>query len=528
MTKRMSGNVFARALRAARRTLVLLATGDVRLTETGNQLRRLQRSADQTAARVRATEKASVHVQTKRLSSLRESVDDLRSEMRDWRQQTTLQLQRLQSRSSAEPSRGGQPQAFGGPAIPLTIEGPGPGYRRPADAAAHPDPDGKEWLTLTACPYCGDERSVAVLEWNKLILLEVAPDDDSARYDYVMCSACGVLYASRRPVGRRYQYLLEHFGEVTAKQGGGAAIKNPLLNPYALTTDDEAQLRRMAARGVFVSEHLGLSKREYLEGLVKDRFENSMHVDLLGNLVPVKGARVLELRPRTGAIAESLRRLFGADVSVVPMWESQQLLLKEVYGFESRGLVDYDHFVSPFEGPFNLIVCNHMLTHMLRPADFLRELRSLLTAEGYVYFYNEPEDLEYLDGGQSMIAHFNPLHMHGFDQRALVRMLAANGFEVVFVKGRGASHLCLARLNDHATRSSMSDAERTVRLARLEAARDRAVLKMPAAMRGRVAGSWSGAIGRALEAGDVEFDSKGHLRFVAANRRRRYVETDEE
>lgn len=521
MTNSMRGGVFARALRAAKGALVLLATGDARLRELGDQLRRLQKSADQTAGRVRTIEKASVHVQTKRLASIRESVDDLRTEMRDWRQQSTLQLQRLQFRPSAESARDGQVPILGGAAIPLTVEGPGPAYRRPADGAAPPDPDGVEWLILAACPYCGHEHSTHVLEWNKLIMLEIAPDDDSSRYNYVMCHACGVLYASRRPVGRRYRYLLEHFGEVTAKQGGGAAIKNPLLNPYALTPEDEAQLRTMASRGVFVSEHLGLEKREYLEGLVKDRFENSMHVDLLGNLVPLSGARVLELRPRTGAIAESLRRLFGAEVSVVPMWESQQLLLKEVYGFESHGLVDFDHFVSPFEGPFNLIVCNHMLTHMLRPAEFLRELRSRLTEEGYVYFYNEPEDLEYLDGGQSMIAHFNPLHMHGFDQRALVRMLAANGFEVVFVKGRATNHLCLARRTDLATWAPMTDAERAARIARLEAARDRAILKLPAAVRGRVAGSWSGAVSRALDAGDVEFDPKGHLRFVAASRRRR-------
>ncbi len=524
----MQGNVFARVFRAAKASIVLMATGDARLKELGDQLRRLQKSADQAATRVRTIEKTSVHVQTKRLASLRESVDDLRAEMRDWRQQTTLQLQRLQSRQSSNPTDSARATAFGGPAIPLTVNGPGPSYSRPADGVAHPDPEGLEWLTLTECPYCGDSHSTDILEWNKLIMLDVAPDDESARYAYVMCHACGVLYASRRPVGRRYLYLLEHFGEVTAKQGGGAAIKNPLLNPYALTAEDEVQLRQMASRGVFVSEHLGLEKREYLEGLVKDRFENSMHVDLLGNLVPLKGARVLELRPRTGAIAESLRRLFGADVSVVPMWESQQLLLKEVYGFESRGLVDFDHFVSPFDGPFNLIVCNHMLTHMLRPAAFLRELRSRLADDGYVYFYNEPEDLEYLDGGQSMIAHFNPLHMHGFDQQALVRMLAANGFEVVFVKGRNINHLCLARRSDHTTWTPMTEAERASRVARLEAARDRAILKLPASVRGRVASSWSGAVRRALDAGDVEFDAKGHLRFIAASRRGRRTAPAEE
>lgn len=498
--------------------------GSARLRDIGDRLRRAEKSEAQAGDRLRQIEKTVGRVHAKRFESLQASIDELHSEVREWRQQSTLQLQKLQ-RGDGAASRvskdGGRGPDLGGPAIPLTVEGPGPGYGRPADGVAHPDPDGREWLVLDACPCCGHAVRTPILEWNKLIMLEVAPDEGSARYDYMLCHACGVLYASRRPVGKRFRYLLEHFGEVTAKQGGAAEIKNPMLNPYALSAEDEAQLRAMASRGVFVSEHLGLHKREYLEGLVKDRFENSVHVDLIGNLVPVKNARVLELRPRTGAIAESLRRLFGADVSVVPMWESQQLLLKEVYGFESRGLVDYDHFVSPFGGPFDLVVCNHMLTHMLRPAEFLAEVRSRLTPSGFVYFYNEPEELEYVAGGQSMIAHFNPLHMHGFDQRALVRILAANGFEVVFVKARNQNHLCLARRNDAVNWEPITDQQREARIERLKAARDRAILKVPASVRGRVSDSWKDALERSLDAGDVEFDQKGQLRFVTVSRRRR-------
>jgi hypothetical protein len=93
---------------------------------------------------------------------------------------------------------------------------------------------------------------------------------------------------------------------------------------------------------VFVSDHQGLRTVEYLDGLLKDRFENSVHVDVIGSLLNPRGARVLELRPRTGAISESLRRLFGAEVHGMPIWESQRFLLKEVYGIDSPGLVNYD------------------------------------------------------------------------------------------------------------------------------------------------------------------------------------------
>ena len=47
--------------------------------------------------------------------------------------------------------------------------------------------------------------------------------------------------------------------------------------------------------------------------------------------------------------------------------------------------------------------------------------------------------------GKSIIAHLNPLHMQTFDRSAMVRALAANGFEVTFIKARNSSFLVLAR-----------------------------------------------------------------------------------
>ena len=43
-------------------------------------------------------------------------------------------------------------------------------------------------------------------------------------------------------------------------------------------------------------------------------FSGGLVQDLLGNLVQPNGARVLEVRPRAGTIAESLRRLYNASV----------------------------------------------------------------------------------------------------------------------------------------------------------------------------------------------------------------------
>jgi 2-polyprenyl-3-methyl-5-hydroxy-6-metoxy-1,4-benzoquinol methylase len=42
------------------------------------------------------------------------------------------------------------------------------------------------------------------------------------------------------------------------------------------------------------------------------------------------------------------------------------------------GAIDYDQFTIPFEGTFDLIVANHMLTHIVRLDRFFNELRAHL------------------------------------------------------------------------------------------------------------------------------------------------------
>ena len=456
------------------------------------------------------------------LATLRRDIDAVRQDVSDQLRRTNLHLsavmrvlQELRASTDGHGGNGVATKRLSGRAIPITVNAEQPHWSPVIDGEIHPDPAGHEWLLLDRCPFCGHDERTSVVEWNKLIMLAKAPDQQSARYNYSCCHRCGVVYAARRPCGQRFLFLLEHFGEVTGKAAADGVIPNPLLNPYPLSDKDKEQLRRMAAHGVWVSEHLGLKTTEYLEGALKDRFENSVHVDLLANLVKPENARVLEVRPRAGTIAESLRRLYNANVSVMPMWESQKFLLKELYGFDAQGLIDYDHFQIPFEGRFDLIVCNHILVHSVRPAEFLREVHAHLNPGGYVYLYNEPEDRQVLEEGKSIIAHLNPLHMQTFDRSAIVRALAACGFEVTFIKARNSSFLVLARAIDgKVSWTPISPAMLTQRIEAYRLARDRAILRLPADMRQRLAGDWAGAIEHGLASGTLEFDDEGQLRFA--------------
>jgi SAM-dependent methyltransferase len=515
---RLLAGALAAPLRAAR----LLIRGERQLAEVREVARSARNATVQLAADVCHVDER-LQKQSDRLNQIEDQLDAMRRDGSEALLRVNLQLSAIlralrnsSDRPGHESRDGGRQRRLSGRSIPISIGSAEPQWDSVIGGDVHPDPKGEQWLLLDKCPFCGHGERTVVVEWNKLIMLQKAPDQQSARYDYSLCHACGVVYASRRPVGERFLFLLRHFGEVTGKAAADGVIPNPLLNPYPLSEADNERLRRMASRGVWVSEHLGLRTSEYVEGALKDRFENSVHVDVLGNLVQPTNARVLEIRPRAGTIAESLRRLYHADVSVMPMWESQKFLLKELYGFDAKGLIDYDHFQVPFEGRFDLIVCNHMLVHAVRPPDFLREIHGRLNPGGYVYFYNEPEDRQVLGETKSIIAHLNPLHMQTFDRSAMVRALAANGFEVSFIKARNSSFMVLARAATAPVPwTPLSPEQLAERREAYRLARDRAILRLPADTRERLGSEWPLAIERGLARGALEFDEKGQLRFAA-------------
>jgi SAM-dependent methyltransferase len=493
---------------APRRALRLLSHGFSRLVRNGRDTNEmaesLLRHLERQGKSLRRLEKENKRVH-----------DELRSLKREVHErllQYHLQLGRLVRAVDGDVSAAPQ---LSRRSVPMDVE-PGEPLTWGAIGDAPPDPEEREWLLLDACPVCSGSERTVVSPWNKFLLLDKSPDAGSARYDYSVCHACGVLYAARRPVGGRYRFLLEHFGEVTAKRGGTAEISNRVLNPYPLSEADKDELRRLAARGVFVSDHTGLRSSEFLAPMLRDRMENSTHTDIIGALLAPRGARVLEVRSRAGTILDGLRKAWGADVFAMPIWESQQFLLREMYGITTSDLIDFEHFEIPFDGPFDLIITNHMFTHVLQPQAFFAALRRRLKPGGHIYLHNEPDDVEFLAGKQSMIATLNPLHLQAFDQASIVRGLAANGFETVFLKRRNLAHVLLARmLPEPPAFQPMGEREQRTRINAYQRAFDRAVLGMDESRRSRVAAEWPAIVERAVARGVAEYDERGIVRLVA-------------
>ncbi len=437
-----------------------------------------------------------------RLDALRKRIDELERPIRSLDEQHAAL--RIAVRGLASAVSAGS-EAVRGPVMPVSAKDDHP------PPAGTPSGASVTMLDVRQCPMCAHVNRTPVCEYNRLILLDTDTDEAVKRYDYSMCHACGLVYATHRPCGPTLTDLMLRFDDNLGRSQRPRTTPHAVLNPLPLTDKDRNALRSRAARGVFVSEHLGLPVTSYLSGAQRDRLANSAHVELLGSLLDLKGARVLELRPRLGSILAGLQRLHGADVYALPLFESQQFLIEELYGIKSPHLLNLDEFEVPFEGTFDLIVANHVFTHAVRPGDLFRCLRSRLRPGGHVYLYNEGEDAEFLKEGKSMINTLNPFHLQAFDGAVLSRSLAAIGLETVF-SGHHDGLVCLLRAGPPAP-PQMDPGELTNRISQYLRARDSAILRLPESERGRYKSEWSAVLERAVAAGVAQIDDKGRLRL---------------
>ena len=380
-------------------------------------------------------------------------------------------------------------------------------------------------LQVDRCPVCGSSDATPhVCRYNKFITYDRMPDAAAPVYEFSLCHQCGIVYATRRPSGARYDWLLEHFEETIGRAALGAQRSGKLtLSSYALTDEMRENLKGLAARGVFVSDHSGVTRKEFVPTLMVDRFANAAHVELIGSLIPLQNARVLEVRSRLGGISAALHRLYNADCSVMTLFENQQFLIHEVYGFPTRWPIDFDEFSIPFEGSFDLIVAKHMFTHAVHPRAFLETIRHHLRPGGHLYIYSEFVEAEFLDEPHSMFNTMNPFHMQTFNTSSAVRALEANGFQMVFCTMIDGHLAALARMIEDvpSDRTRMPDDERKRRTRLYRIAADLAVLQMPEALRGRVADQWDGALARSVANGTAAILKGGRIKVQAPKEAKR-------
>src|SRR5262245_17706357 len=98
-------------------------------------------------------------------------------------------------------------------------------------------------LHVDRCPVCGSPDATRdVCRYNKFITYEHIPDAACVFSDFALCHACGVVYATRRPAGERYEWLLDHFEETIGRTAIGEQRSGKLtLSSYALTPELHAE-----------------------------------------------------------------------------------------------------------------------------------------------------------------------------------------------------------------------------------------------------------------------------------------------
>jgi hypothetical protein len=368
---------------------------------------------------------------------------------------------------------------------------------------------------LTACTVCGGDVSSPVCEFNRFVVMDDAPDAEAMRADYALCHRCGVVFARRRPVGDRFRFLLERFEETIGRQAADAQRGVKVLGSRRLSPTEAEHLRSRASQPVFASEFPRIKGRTHLPNLLRDRLAVAAHVEIIGSLVELNQPRVLEIRPRFGAIGASLRRLYGGETFALPLFEVQQLLVREVYGTHADYLLDYESLAIPYDGCFDLVVANHLLTHAVRPCETLARIRQRLTPGGYLYLYNEPDERDFLETSKSIFATLNAFHLQTFDSASLGRALLSAGFEPIFIGHYHENCVALARVTAEAKPwDPISKKDLTRRRAKYAHARDMGILSLPETRRGFFSKDWEAVVERAFAARAIDFDGDGNLRVV--------------
>lgn len=373
-------------------------------------------------------------------------------------------------------------------------------------------PAGPDMHVVDQCGVCGSSERTLVLEFNRFATLDTAPDEGSRQYDYAVCHGCGVLYATRRPVGARYRTLLEGFQETLGRVPRGMPPdRQPMLYPYALTPEERRSLTERASRGVWQSEHE--SRRAGMPQLWRDRLANAPHIELLSSLAPVRGAAVLEFRPRSGAIGAALRERFGATADILPLFESQAVIAEAAYGLRALGLLDYETFDVPGDRTYDLVVGNHLLVHAVRPERFFQMLRDRVRPGGHVYVYNEPDDSEYLVGTASVIRVLNAFHLQAFDGPTLQHAFALNGFATRFMAHTdGYNLVLLAERVEEAPPPPRAPADVRARVTAYQQARLSALIRALPETESLVNCDWAAVTREAVARGLAELDVKGRVR----------------
>jgi SAM-dependent methyltransferase len=239
------------------------------------------------------------------------------------------------------------------------------------------------------------------------------------------------------------------------------------------------------------------------------------HLMLLADHVDLHGARVLDIRAKTGGFLDALRSAFGADVYALPAFEPDRFVIEQHYGIPAVATIDFERFEIPYDGEFDVILSKHMFTHALNPADYFATLRSKLKPGGTAYVYVENDDSMMWQRRKNLIGELKCFHLQNFDARTITRCLRRVGFEPLTVRHVGQSAMAVvARLDPSAQFEPIPEGELAKRREMYARWYDLSLLSMPELVAGGFAPEIPDARQRAIARGDATTTKLGRLRLT--------------
>jgi SAM-dependent methyltransferase len=247
-----------------------------------------------------------------------------------------------------------------------------------------------EYEQVGACDLCGSSDAVEVAF------------ETAARCRTVLCTGCGLLYASPR-LSRAT--LAHHYDEDFTGDAGSKAV-----------LDGEAGAKRSASAG-------------------GHKLASRWALPLIKRHLDPHGADIINLRCRTGTLSAYLVRE-GAKVFSVDPFEANLDAARDAHGLSNLLLVpitDFENILIPgIDGGVDLIVALnvHVLAHLRSPGQFLRRMYEILKPGGYLILDEKDVLLPVQETG-AFIFDSGKAHNYHFTQRTLARYAASVGFTVI-------------------------------------------------------------------------------------------------
>lgn len=265
---------------------------------------------------------------------------------------------------------------------------------------------------IDACVACATPSGAVWLPENDLTHIDhrVNVEQSLLRSDFSLCLRCGLLFARRRFFGENLQAHYQRFAELENRT---YAVYPP---PPAYRAGKEKAARQLADQ-----------------------------LTAFGLIQPT--TRILHIRCDFGSLLTILservgrERVFGLDY-----FESNQRYGREVLGLEHLAPLICDPPSHPFGSqPFDLVLCNHQLTHSPQPKSLLRWLHEILAPGGSVIFYNEPDHRLAFADNRLLDVGVNHFHFQLLTEDSFQNFLHLGGWEAKIFGHAGAMLQALVR-----------------------------------------------------------------------------------